>query len=231
MKVIAHSLVTTRDSHPFLWKKIDTNYSIGVSSRSWHKEVRVFCAKQLLTTLTHMWFLYFPDETRVLGQCFPPLPMFPLNLVQRCILTTSELNRWQRRCDRLTQLLRRIKFPPLNSFTLGDAVFRLPLKAIGPPSGCPRQEDIEYFNGFFDGDGALPWQKAVDRWSCILVRLWTLQRCWYASVTVSVVASIARSAKQEHTKQCCNGQFQAQPCNTQCVRCAKFLPCSWPNSR
>ena len=78
-----------------------------------------------------------------------------VNPFPRYILTTSELNTWQRRCDRLTQLQRRIKFPPLTSITVGNSMFRLPLAAVGPPSDFPTQEEMEYLTGLFDGDGCV----------------------------------------------------------------------------
>ena len=79
-----------------------------------------------------------------------------LQLCQRFFATNaSELHRWQRRCDRLTQLQRRIKFRPVESFTVGDRTFALPLAAVGPPSSAPTREELEYLVGFFDGDGCV----------------------------------------------------------------------------
>lgn len=68
---------------------------------------------------------------------------------------TAEFNKWQRRCDRLTQLQRRIKFPQLEEFTTETGTYRLPLKAVGPPGHQPSQEAIQYLVGFFDGDGCV----------------------------------------------------------------------------
>ncbi|CAK9016100.1 WWE domain-containing protein [Durusdinium trenchii] len=73
---------------------------------------------------------------------------------------SSEIRRWERFCDRLTQLQRRIKFAPLESFTVGDRTFPLPLETTGPSSGCPCQEEIPYLNGFFDGDGCVSMEKS-----------------------------------------------------------------------
>ena len=80
----------------------------------------------------------------------------PFQLSQRFFATNaSELHRWQRRCDRLTQLQRRIKFKPLERFTVGDKSFALPLATVGPPSCKPSQDELEYLVGFFDGDGCV----------------------------------------------------------------------------
>ena len=77
-------------------------------------------------------------------------------LCQRFFATNaSELQRWQRRCDRLTQLQRRIKFKPVESFTVGERTFPLPLATVGPPSSAPTREELEYLKGFFDGDGCV----------------------------------------------------------------------------
>ena len=77
-------------------------------------------------------------------------------LCQRFLATNaSELQRWQRRCDRLTQLQRRIKFNPVKSFQVGDKIFALPLARVDPPSNAPSREELEYLVGFFDGDGCV----------------------------------------------------------------------------
>ncbi len=74
---------------------------------------------------------------------------------QRCFATASEWNRWQRRCDRLTKLQQRIKFPQPKSVTVEGVTYALPLKAVGPPKQEPTQEELEYLVGFFDGDGCV----------------------------------------------------------------------------
>ena len=68
---------------------------------------------------------------------------------------TAEFSKWQRRCDRLTQLQRRIKFPRLEEFTIDTGTYRLPLKAVGPPARHPTEEELQYLVGFFDGDGCV----------------------------------------------------------------------------
>ena len=80
-----------------------------------------------------------------------------LQLCQRLFATNaSALQRWQRRCDRLTQLQRRIKFKPVESFTVSERTFVLPLSKAGPSlSACPSQNEMEYLVGFFDGDGCV----------------------------------------------------------------------------
>ena len=56
---------------------------------------------------------------------------------QRCVATASEWKRWQRRCDRLTKLQQRIKFPLLKSITVEGVTHNLPLKSVGPPERNP----------------------------------------------------------------------------------------------
>ena len=74
---------------------------------------------------------------------------------QRCFATASEWKRWQRRCDRLTQLQQRIKFPQPKSITVEGVTYALPLANAGPPKHEPTQEELEYLVGFFDGDGCV----------------------------------------------------------------------------
>ena len=74
---------------------------------------------------------------------------------QRFFATPSEWNRWQRRCNRLSQLQGRIKFPPLASFTVEGVTHDLPMKSVGPPERHPTREELEYLVGFFDGDGCV----------------------------------------------------------------------------
>ncbi len=77
-------------------------------------------------------------------------------LPARYFTTASlELSKLQRRRDRLRGLLRRIKFPPLESFNVDGVNYRLPLTAIPPPEQKPTQEELEYMCGFFDGDGCV----------------------------------------------------------------------------
>ena len=76
-------------------------------------------------------------------------------LLRSC--ATVELGRWQRRCDRLTQLQRRIRFPPLKTITVNGEDIKLPLPSVGSVLS-PTQEEIEYLVGFFDGDGCVTMQ-------------------------------------------------------------------------
>ena len=78
--------------------------------------------------------------------------------VQRCIATTLE--QWQRRCDRLTSILRRIKFPRLREFEAGGKTYALPLRSVAPPRDLPTQAELEYLVGFFDGDGCVSMPRA-----------------------------------------------------------------------
>ena len=79
----------------------------------------------------------------------------PLLLLHRCI--TTELGRWQRRCDRLTQLQRRIRFPALQTITVGGETYQLPLRTVHP-TRAPSREELEYLVGFFDGNGYVTMQ-------------------------------------------------------------------------
>ena len=74
---------------------------------------------------------------------------------RRCFATPSEWNWWQRRCNRLSELQGRIKFPPLTSFTVEGETHDLPMKSVGPPERHPTREELEYLVGFFDGDGCV----------------------------------------------------------------------------
>ena len=80
----------------------------------------------------------------------------PFSLLHRCI--SSELERWQRRCDRLTQLQRRIRLPPLRVLAVDGEDIELPLPAAEPVR-TPGQEELEYLMGFFDGDGCVTMRK------------------------------------------------------------------------
>ena len=68
--------------------------------------------------------------------------------------TATNLDRWQRRCDRLTQLQGKIRFPPLQTLTVNGRVYELPLSTTEPVR-LPSQEELEYLAGFFDGDGCV----------------------------------------------------------------------------
>ena len=74
---------------------------------------------------------------------------------QRCFATASEWKSWQRRCDRLTKLQQRIKFPQPTFVTVEGIAYALPLKAVDPPKQEPTQEELQYLVGFFDGDGCV----------------------------------------------------------------------------
>ena len=77
-----------------------------------------------------------------------------------CTFSTSgtDLDRWQRRCDRLTQLQRRIRFPPLEMITVDGEDIKLPLPTVEPVH-TPSQEELGYLVGFFDGDGCVSLKK------------------------------------------------------------------------
>ncbi len=65
------------------------------------------------------------------------------------------IDKWQRRRDRLTALMRRIKFPKLDRFEVDGQTLQLPLRAADPPKDPPTPEELEYLVGFFDGDGCV----------------------------------------------------------------------------
>ena len=68
--------------------------------------------------------------------------------------TATNLHRWQRRCDRLTQLQRRIRLPPLQTITVNGEDLKLPLPAV-EPMRSPSRAELQYLVGFFDGDGCV----------------------------------------------------------------------------
>ena len=75
--------------------------------------------------------------------------------ILRCFSTFgTDLDRGQRRCDRLTQLQRRIRFPRLQTINVNGHDIKLPLPAAEPVR-TPAQEELEYLVGFFDGDGCV----------------------------------------------------------------------------
>ena len=70
----------------------------------------------------------------------------------------TDLHRLQRRCDRLMQLQRKIRFPQLETITVNGEAVQLPLSAVEPVR-TPSQEELEYLVGFFDGDGCVSMKK------------------------------------------------------------------------
>ena len=83
-------------------------------------------------------------ETRQLLRCFSSFG--------------NNLDRWQRRCDRLTQLQRRIRFPPPQTLTVRSQTYKLPLPAVEPVRK-PTRDELQYLVGFFDGDGCVSMKK------------------------------------------------------------------------
>ena len=71
---------------------------------------------------------------------------------------STNLSRWQRRCDRLAQLQRRIRFPPVEDISVNGEDIKLPLPAVEPVRS-PNQGELEYLVGFFDGDGCVSMAK------------------------------------------------------------------------
>ena len=92
----------------------------------------------------------FAISTKALRRCVPSLFVRSYS--------ATDLDRWHRRCDRLAQLQRRIRFPPLQTLTVGGQTYELPL-AAAEPSQTPSQEELEYLVGFFDGDGCVTMNK------------------------------------------------------------------------
>ena len=90
--------------------------------------------------------------------CFPSA--MSAKVGRRCLpscvrrFSARDLHRWQRRYDRLAQLQRRIRFPPLQTLTVGGQTYQLPLPAAEPLQ-TPSREELEYLVGFFEGDGCM----------------------------------------------------------------------------
>lgn len=70
------------------------------------------------------------------------------------------IDKWQRRRDRLTALMKRIEFPKLDRFEVNGHTYQLPLRAVDLPKDPPTQEELEYLVGFFDGDGCVSMDKS-----------------------------------------------------------------------
>ena len=83
--------------------------------------------------------------------------------------TTSSIEKWQRRCQRLQSLLQRVSFPRLESFEVDGKVYELPVRA-GPPTCRPSREELEYLGGFFDGDGCVSLCSASGTVSLVVVQ-------------------------------------------------------------
>ena len=79
--------------------------------------------------------------------------------------TSRKIERLERNCNRLTELTGRIRFKPLNNFTVGDKSYTLPLETLPPPSHLPSQQELEYLAGFFDGDGCVTMTKRTGQMS------------------------------------------------------------------
>ena len=75
--------------------------------------------------------------------------------VQQCCFASHELGKWQRRCERLKGLLRRVHCPRMESFAVDGKTFELPLPQVAAGSRKASQTDLKYFQGFFDGDGCV----------------------------------------------------------------------------
>ena len=75
--------------------------------------------------------------------------------VQQCCFASHELGKWQRRCERLKGLLRRVHCPQMESFAIDGQMFKLPLPQVAADSRSISKSDLEYFQGFFDGDGCV----------------------------------------------------------------------------
>lgn len=70
-------------------------------------------------------------------------------------LASSAICKVQRLCEKLEKLQSRVVCPRLTSFTEGGEVYQLPLKAAMPRAAPPTRKELEYFVGFFDGDGSV----------------------------------------------------------------------------
>ena len=83
--------------------------------------------------------------------------------ILRCFATfQTNLERWERRCDKLTQLQQRIRFRPLQTITVKGRDVTLPLRSV-EAMRTPSQSELEYLVGFFDGDGCVSMEKQTGR--------------------------------------------------------------------
>ena len=77
----------------------------------------------------------------------------------RCFSTIrTDLERWQRRSHRLTQLQRAIRFLPVQAIPVDGKDVKLPLPAV-EAARSPSQGELAYLVGFFDGDGCVSMKK------------------------------------------------------------------------
>ena len=88
------------------------------------------------------------------GPCFGTSTVL-FRWVQQCCFASHELEKWERRCQRLKGLLRRVRCPRMESFAVDGQAFKLPLPQVAADSRRVSRSELEYFQGFFDGDGCV----------------------------------------------------------------------------
>ena len=74
-------------------------------------------------------------------------------------LGSETLPSLQRRSERLHDLLRRMRRGRVESFWSGGRTYQLPLSSTTEIRRQASQDEIEYLNGFFDGDGCVSMEK------------------------------------------------------------------------
>ena len=94
----------------------------------------------------------------------------------------------------------------MESFVVDGQRFDLPLPQVAAGSRKASQSDLEYFQGFFDGDGCVSMNSSTgpdDPPRCL--KTWTLRKfcCGFARPLVEV--SAGRKVRQESTKHVYNG--------------------------
>ncbi|CAJ1447208.1 unnamed protein product [Effrenium voratum] len=77
-----------------------------------------------------------------------------LSLLRRN-LGSETLPSLQRRSERLYDLLQRMRFPRVESFSSGGRTYQLPLSSTTKIRHRASHEDMQYLIGFFDGDGCV----------------------------------------------------------------------------
>lgn len=123
----------------------------------------------------------------------------------------SELGRWQRRCDRLAQLQRRIRFPVVETFTVQEQTYQLPLSMV-EPTRTPSQEELEYLLGFFDGDGCVSMNGRTGQMTLAIGQNIDATEVLLQFRTLLGGASIMRLRQLAQRRPCFNGKSLVASC-------------------
>ena len=98
-------------------------------------------------------------RVRIFSAFFGNVGRLETRPILRCFSSfETDLDQWERRCHRSTQLQRRIRFPRLETINVNGKSIKLPLPAV-EPLRAPSQEELGYLVGFFDGDGCVSMTK------------------------------------------------------------------------